>query len=247
MRRHPDATAGTRRQQTSAEGGPGAVSLAVAGEQLVLLPTRTAWWPRRQTILIADAHWGRSAALRRGGVPVPAGATADDLDRLSESLRRTRASRVVLLGDLLHCRQAREPHVIQRVNAWRDEHSEITLVLVRGNHDRRAGDPPSTWRIDVVEEPWVEPPFVFRHAPAPAAPGFVLAGHVHPLVRLRGQGGQRLRLPCFHFTPELGVLPAFSSLARGVEIRPQKDDRVFVIAGGEVIETSLTGPQAGNA
>jgi DNA ligase-associated metallophosphoesterase len=158
------------------------------------------------------------------------------LDRLTESIQRTESRRVVLLGDLLHSRVARRSRVIEQFNAWRDAHTDVALLLVRGNHDRRAGDPPSSWCMEPVDEPVTERPFVFRHKPQPSDQGYVLAGHLHPLVRLSGKGAQRLRLPCFHFAPEVGTLPAFSSLARGAEIRPTRKDRVYVVADGEVLQ-----------
>jgi DNA ligase-associated metallophosphoesterase len=155
---------------------------------------------------------------------------------LTESIQLTESRRVVLLGDFFHSRVARRSSVLEQFNAWRDAHTDIALLLVRGNHDRRAGDPPSTWRMEPVDEPVTDPPFVLRHTPQKSDRGYVLAGHVHPLVLLRGKGAQRLRLPCFHFAQEVGTLPAFSSLARGAEIRPTRKDRVYVVANGEVVQ-----------
>jgi DNA ligase-associated metallophosphoesterase len=222
-----------------AMGRSGCVELNVRDERLLLLPTRAVYWPRRQTLIIADTHLGKSSALRHAGVPVPPGTTSDDLTRLTESIRRTGARRVLLLGDLLHCRSGMQPNMLEKVQTWRRAHEDIRLDLVRGNHDRHAGDPPSEWRIAAKDEPVFEAPFVFRHTPAPADQGFVLAGHVHPLVRLNGKGAQRLRLPCFHFSNDVGILPAFSNFTSGAEIRPESGDRVYVVADGEIVEAPM--------
>ena len=40
--------------------------------------------------------------------------------------------------------------------------------------------------------------------------GYVLAGHLHPGVRLHGPGRQSVRLPCFAFGRNAALLPAFS-------------------------------------
>ena len=81
----------------------------IAGEQLVLLPERAAYWRRVQTLLVADPHFGKAAAFRAAGVPVPRGTTTGSLARLDAALARTGATRIVFLGDFLHARVGREP------------------------------------------------------------------------------------------------------------------------------------------
>jgi DNA ligase-associated metallophosphoesterase len=153
-------------------------------------------------------------------------------------MKQTRARRIVLLGDLLHSRTGMQPATNLAIAAWRKTHRDVEFRLIRGNHDRQAGDPPAAWNIAADNEPIVDSPFVFRHTPDPSDKGYVLAGHVHPAVRLRGKGAQSLRLPCFHFTTQVATLPAFSSLANGAEIRPKRGDRVYVVANGEVMEAA---------
>jgi metallophosphoesterase superfamily enzyme len=48
---------------------------------------------------------------------------------------------------------------------------------------------------------------------------YVLAGHLHPGVVLGGRAHDRLRLPCFHFGPRSGVLPAFGEFT-GMHVVP---------------------------
>jgi hypothetical protein len=51
---------------------------------------------------------------------------------------------------------------------------------------------------------------------------------------LGGKAHDRLRLPCFHLGPEVGVLPAFGGFT-GMHVLPRRpSDRVFVIAGDSV-------------
>jgi DNA ligase-associated metallophosphoesterase len=214
----------------------GDAEIEVRGERLVLLPERAAYWPRASTLLVADTHFGKAAAFRAGGYPVPGGTTAANLARLDEALDRTAARRIVFLGDFLHARQGRAPATLERLVSWRRERSAVEMVLVRGNHDRGAGDPPREFDIRCVEAPLPEPPFVLAHHPGRSAEGYVLAGHVHPAVRLFGRGRQRERLPCFHFGAWGAVLPAFGDFTGAAEVAPAPEDRVFVIAGSEVVE-----------
>ena len=81
----------------------------IAGERVSLLPERAAYWERTRTLLVADPHFGKAAAFRAAGVPVPRGTTTGSLTRLDAALARTGAARIVFLGDFLHAREGREP------------------------------------------------------------------------------------------------------------------------------------------
>jgi uncharacterized protein len=210
----------------------------VAGERLVLLPERAAYWGRAHTLLVADPHFGKAAAFRAAGVPVPRGTTTGSLARLDAALGRTGARRIVFLGDFLHAREGREPETTRVVAEWRRRRSVIDMVLVRGNHDKRAGDPGPEIDIRCVDGPVVEPPFVFTHKPAMSDLGYVICGHVHPAARLTGPGRETLRLPCFWAGARTMVLPAFGEFTGAAEIDAEQGDRVWVIADGVVLDVS---------
>src|SRR5689334_20345471 len=58
------------------------VTVEVNGYPLQLSAQRAAFDPQLKSLFIADAHFGKDAVFRAHGLPVPAGATADDLARL---------------------------------------------------------------------------------------------------------------------------------------------------------------------
>lgn len=216
----------------------------VAGEELTLLPERAAWWESRSTLIVADLHWGKDATFRAAGIPVPGGAVMDDLARLSRALERTGARRLIVLGDMLHARSgARAVTTRDTLSQWRERHRDLEITLVRGNHDRHAGDPPAGLGIACYDEPMVEPPLVLRHHPAEDEQGYVLAGHVHPSVRLRGPGGSGATLPAFVFGPRVGLLPSFGSFTGSGVIEPGEADRMFVIEGDEVVRVGMARQQ----
>ena len=219
--------------QSASSAGPD-VTVLVAGETLVLLAERTVYWPARETLLVADAHFGKAAAFRAAGIPVPRGVTVEGLARLDSSLARTAARRIVFLGDFLHAREGRVPGTLGALAAWRASRPETAMLLVRGNHDRHAGDPPPEVDVPCADAPVVDGPFVFAHHPRPSGEGYVLAGHLHPAVCLTGAGRQRLRLPCFWFGTHVGVLPAFGDFTGLADVEPAQHDRVFVVADDRV-------------
>lgn len=210
----------------------------VKGEELVLLAEKALLWTRSATLLVADAHFGKAAAFRALGVPVPPGTTVDALARLDGLLDRTEAARIVFLGDLLHAREGRTPETVRMLREWRKRRAAVEMVLVRGNHDRLAGDPPPEIAIDCVDAPLLEPPFAFIHHPRPIANHYALAGHLHPAAVMTGLARQRERLACFWLGAEVGVLPAFGDFTGVAEVSAGPEDRVFVIAGEQVVEAS---------
>jgi uncharacterized protein len=211
------------------------VSLNLTGETVTLLPERALFRARCRTLIIADPHWGKGAAFRVAALAIPGNDLADDLARLSRAIERTGATRLVVLGDLLHAREGRQRTVLDRVEEWTGQHAGLERLLVRGNHDERSGDPPAAWGFEVVDEPFSDAPFVYRHFPEPSEDGYVLAGHLHPGARLFGRGDQSLRLPCFHAGSRVMVLPAFGSFTGLATVKPKPGDGLHVIAEGEVI------------
>lgn len=211
------------------------VEIEVHGERLVLLPERAVYWVREETLLAADTHWGKAAAFRAASFPIPDAMTGDDLARLARMVERTGARRLIVLGDMLHSRAGRAPETLDAIAAWRAARPDLEILLVRGNHDQHAGDPPAGWNVRCHDEPLELAPFVLRHKPAESSSGYSLAGHIHPGVRLSGRGGQELKLPCFWFGDRGAVLPAFGSFTGTASIAPRPGDRVFVVTDGAVL------------
>ena len=210
------------------------VECDVAGEKLVLLPEKAAFWPGARALFVADFHLGKAAAFRSAGIALPSGTTRENLARLDRAVSRTRATHVVFLGDFLHAKAGRAPRTLQLFDEWRGTRGNLELTLVRGNHDARAGDPPESFGIRCIDAGASFGAFVLNHEPGAARGGYALAGHIHPAVRLHGEG-ESLRLPCFWFGARYGVLPAFGAFTGTAEVRPRRGDQVFVIAEDEVI------------
>ena len=212
---------------SSSELPPGARPVELAGRRLILLPQCAAFDPESGSLMVADVHLGKAASFRSLGVPVPAGTTDSTLGRLGELIRLVSASTLFVLGDLLHGPRAQAPSVAGALARWRERHPSVRMVLVRGNHDARAGDPPPGCGFEVAAEPPALGPLRLCHDPDERDDGFVLAGHVHPSYRLGGRADS-VRLPCFWLRERSAVLPAFGDFTGGWTIAPEPGDRVFV-------------------
>jgi uncharacterized protein len=216
------------------------VTLEWGGVTLTLLHERALWWAAEKTLFIADPHFGKAAAFRFAGIPVPETSHDDDLERLSQILMMTGAQRLVILGDFLHGKTGRNEGMFAALLAWRESHAAVEMVLVEGNHDRHAGDLPEDLRIACVKGPWALGPFHCRHEPQEDPGAHVLAGHIHPAFRLSDRMGFSMRAPCFYFSARVGILPAFGSFTGTHSIRPAPADRVFLVGADSVIEVNRT-------
>lgn len=207
---------------------------ATGAGRLQLWPQRAAFEPELGLLLVADLHLGKAVSFRRLGVPVPEATTDEALARLDELLAATGAGGIVFLGDLLHSARSHAAATLAAVSAWRARHPDLALTLVRGNHDAHAGDPPASLGVRVLDGPLRLGPWALQHEPQPVAGAYTLAGHVHPCAVVGGRGGDRLRLPCFHFGAQVGVLPAFGPFTGMHALPTGPGVRRFAVAGERV-------------
>lgn len=186
-------------------------------------------------LIVADIHFGKAAAFRAQGIPVPRGTTSQNLNALDELIAKHGAQHVMFLGDFLHARASHADATLSALHRWRAANPSLTLTLVRGNHDAHAGDPPADLKIDTFDEPYELGGFSFCHHPHAHALGYVLAGHLHPVYRLT-TAGDSVRLPCFVFGEATSVMPSFGAFTGGFAIDAQKGERIFVTTGESVFE-----------
>ncbi|MEB2646267.1 ligase-associated DNA damage response endonuclease PdeM [Pseudomonas canadensis] len=209
-------------------------TVRLEGEELWLLADKAVYWPARQCLLIADAHFGKASAYRSLGQPVPQGTTTENLQRLDRLLSALPCAQVIFLGDFLHGPGSHASGTLGALRSWRALNPDLPMTLIRGNHDKRAGDPPEDLRIEVVTEPLLIGPFALQHEPDAHPSHHVLAGHVHPVYRLRGKGRQSLRLPCFVIGARVSLLPAFGTFTGGHRVEQDNDRRIYVIGDHDV-------------
>ncbi|GJG99596.1 ligase-associated DNA damage response endonuclease PdeM [Paraburkholderia terrae] len=211
------------------------MTVDVGGYRLQLSAQRAAFDPQLKSLFIADAHFGKDAVFRAHGVPVPAGATTDDLARLDALIAAHRPESIVFLGDLLHGRESLGSATMQALGEWRARHAAVRMVMVEGNHDRSAGMLPPSLGVETVLEPWRHGPWALCHYPQVVDGAYVLAGHEHPVYVIASRADS-VRVPCFRFAARCGVLPAFGAFTGGFVVNPSADDAaIYAVAQNRVI------------
>ncbi|MBC7923297.1 MAG: ligase-associated DNA damage response endonuclease PdeM [Ferruginibacter sp.] len=211
---------------------PSHCAIDFRGQRLVLLPQKAIFWEDTGSLLLSDLHLGKVSHFRKAGIAVPGAVIHRDYEVLDALLNTWAVRQLVILGDLFHSVVNAEWGLF---SDWLDRHPRLSCGLVKGNHDVLPDERYRLQRIQVFGEVLRVPPFVFSHVPlAGVDEGYNLSGHLHPAVKLRGEGGQQLTLPCFYFGPARGLLPAFGHFTGRAVIRPERESRVFVVAENRV-------------
>ena len=216
-------------------------TIELAGQTLDLHPFRAAYWREAATLLLADTHLGKSAHFRRAGIAVPRAVADANFERLRSLLIDFRPERVLILGDLFHSHYNA---------AWEEfvgliaQFDSVRFELVPGNHDILGAARYAEAGLFLHPEIVDEGPFRFQHFPlaadAPPPPErYVLSGHLHPCVRLRGNGREGARLPCFYFGERHGILPAFGAFTGHAEVPVRRGDRVYLVTPAKILRANV--------
>ena len=202
----------------------------------LLLPQKCLFWENQKTLVLADLHFGKTGHFRKNGIGVPQSVFKEDMHRLLSLIQYFNPQNVLIIGDLFHSHANKEHDFFVR---WRKDIARVNVQLVLGNHDVLDTQWYKGAGIDLFEEKFTLNNFCFIHdivKPELSGDVYTFCGHLHPAVKITGQGKQSLRLPCFYFSEHYAVLPAFGNFTGTHIIHPKKGDAVFVIAEKKVIQ-----------
>lgn len=205
-------------------------TINIAKNEFVLHPSGAVYWVEKKTLLLADVHLGKVAHFRKNGIAVPRKAEGVFYQKIEALLQTFSVDKIIFLGDLFHSDQNNEWHLFA---AWVEQQT-AELILVEGNHDVIPALKFEQLKLTVVDT-LSEDNFNFSHFPKEVDNSFVFCGHVHPGVKLKGGGLQRLSLPCFYHSKHQLILPAFGAFTGLHLLQAKLGDRVYVTTGKEVI------------
>ncbi len=200
----------------------------IKGEKLLLLSEKGIYWGDKNTLIISDLHLGKAGHFRKHGIPVSGKIHFTDLKILESLLKNYKPEQVILLGDLFHSLKNREWDDFLRFIQIFDM---VNFILVKGNHDIFEEYPSM---LKVVESLNIAP-FNFTHQKE-ESDLYNISGHIHPGFRIRGIAREGLTLPCFYFSEDHAVMPAFGQFTGIKKIKPREGDKIFGIADDNVME-----------
>ncbi len=210
--------------------------LELANNRLVLLREKAVLLPDEDSLVVSDLHLGKSIHFRKNGIAIPDGATEGTLSALQELLEKYPVGRLIVLGDLFHSDINSDWHLVRE---FTERYTDTEFLLVRGNHDLFPDKIYHQARFFVEDEYRPGPSLLLSHEPFegedPADGMIRLSGHLHPGIVLRGRGRSRLRLPCFWFGKNFGILPAFGKFTGMKTVKPRPAQHFFPIAEGGIV------------
>ena len=196
-------------------------------QTLVLTADRAVFWVEQRLLFLADVHFGKAMSFRRAGIAVPSGQTEHDLARMRALVMRFKPDKLLILGDLMHCKPAALEPWISALSEFKAAFAPMACQIIAGNHDRHRNNalPDWDWLINSLDIY----PFRFTHEPSTKAGFYSFAGHVHPCISLRMAGGN-LRLPAYCFAEQQALIPSFGSFTGGFTVSQRDYSRVFVVS-----------------
>jgi metallophosphoesterase superfamily enzyme len=101
---------------------------------------------------------------------------------------------------------------------------------VIGNHDILPSEKYQDSRLKVHTHNIVLGSLLLSHEPTlPPAGLLTICGHIHPGILLKGRAKQRVRIPCFHYSDNVLVLPSFGNFTGLSLIKGEKKDIIWGI------------------
>jgi len=126
---------------------------------------------------------------------------------------------------------------------WRNDLPHLKINLIKGNHDILTKKFYEDADIEVINQTLAIKNFCFTHDITTSCSDdgsskqmFTFSGHAHPGVRISGAGRQALHFPCFYFTKDHAILPAFSRFTGLSKVRPKETDKVFMIVEDSIVK-----------
>lgn len=203
-------------------------------QNLWLSAQRSVFWEEEKALIVSDLHFGKTGHFRKAGIPVPQTIYKEDMQRLVNLLHHFNPQQLIVVGDFFHSHANTELDWFRR---WREDFAQLQIILVRGNHDILNREWYRKTAIELVEKELYTAPFSFTHDHCDEKPEhYTFCGHLHPGILMHGLGKQSLRFPCFYFTDDHCILPAFSRFTGMALIDPKRDEQVFAIVENTLVE-----------
>ena len=205
-----------------------------AAHKLTLTNQKAIYWEKQKTLILSDLHLGKAAHFRKAGLAIPSTVSKNDLLRLENLLQKYQPKTLLINGDMFHSDYNTE---IDEFAKWKENFGEINFLLVKGNHDKQKKEVYTDLAIDVREPTFNSTNFCFIHDAAECSSElYSIGGHIHPGISIVSKTKQRLKFPCFYFSENYAILPAFSVFTGLQLLRPLPNDQVFAITPTKVVK-----------
>ncbi len=196
---------------------------------------RSIFWEEEKILILSDLHLGKAGHFRKSGIGIPQTIFKDDMQRLVSQIQYFKPGQLLIVGDMFHSDANKEHELFLK---WRNDFPKIAFALVKGNHDILEKSWYTTAGIQLYDEVLTINHFTFTHDISSCAlskDNYCFSGHIHPGIKIKGQGRQSLQLPCFYFGENYAILPAFGKFTGTHAIESKQGDAVFALVDNAII------------
>ena len=242
------------------------VAYSIDENNFILSPERVLYWEDRKTLIIADLHAGKTGHFRKSGIAVPQKVFREDLQRLLTQVLFFKAEELIIVGDFSHSKSNQEldlfvrwrhDHSSLKISLVKGNHDILQDIWYEeaqieiSNWELGIGN--FLFRHDLVKKAAGSKKLAMasRHPDSnreaidnklntldntQTENRYIFSGHIHPGISIRGLAKQSLHFPCFYFTDNYCVLPAFSRFTGTHSVHPQKGENVFAIVENQILQ-----------
>jgi len=178
--------------------------------------------PNERLLIVSDLHLEKASSLARRGSLLPPYDTVDTLKRLSMAIDRLQPNTIISLGDTWHDIHGPSRMTDEANTIFASLRNTIDWIFITGNHDP---DPPQNLSARVMNEIQIVG-VNFRHEPQSNNTEPEIAGHLHPVAKIRAKG-RSIRRKCFISDSTRCILPAFGSFTGGLNVLDQAFNPLF--------------------
>lgn len=192
----------------------GCAAFTVAGAAVEAHGAGGLWLADERALVVSDLHLEKGSSLAARGVHLPPYDTRATLTRLASLVSTFEPRAVISLGDSFH-----DADTDARMGA--DDRAALAALVastpdwiwIEGNHD--PAPPADVGGVAMTE--LTLGPLTLRHEPTAGPSRGEIAGHLHPVARVKGRA-RSVRRRCFASDGERLVMPAFGAYAGGLNL-----------------------------
>lgn len=202
------------------------ISKSILNQEVLFLKDKAIVLPEKKYLILGDLHIGKATHFRKNGLPI-ANKHHDDILKLEKLIQNHRPEKIFYLGDLFH-------------SDWNEEHDDFLAFvqkqnsiehhLIQGNHDRLTLQLESLvvvttdhneTGLHLIHE-YIKKDQIDRDT-------LIVSGHVHPAVKLKGKGRQKMKFPAFVLRENHLLIPAFGSYCGTHQVKLKSSDAAIVV------------------
>lgn len=207
-------------------------NIIIQNEIFTLTNQRALFWEKEKALILSDLHIGKTAHFRKNGIALGNNIMRNDLERLSILIAYFQPEKLIVVGDLLH---AGDNSDVDEFCSWRNQYPDLKFYLIIGNHDRISKSLENKLCLNFKANQLEIDNFIFVHDFDTSIHKFQITGHIHPGVVLNFSV-KKIRLPCFVYSSNQLLLPAFSEFT-GLDTKNiPKNGTFFAFTDSEIYQ-----------